>query len=211
MTPMPFAIRACAQDPVPMATAPATGEPVYRKLMPFARTAYADHLKRLSPQDRYARFTGAVTDATIDAHAAQQDRGRSRVLGAFVAGVLRGAVEISFDRILWPDNAELAVSVEAGFQNQGIGRELLRRGIVLARNRGAQHIHMLCLRSNRRMLALARTFQGQVAVEGQEATSAIVLDQPDPLSFMQEILDDGTGAFATWIEQLRPVPPRLAA
>lgn len=175
--------------------------PVFRKLLPQERHRYPGHLLRLDRSDRYARFTGTVSDAVIQRHCATLDWGRTIVVGAFHQGELRAAVELCTDRLIWPHQAELAVSVEAPFQGQGVGTALVRRALTIARNRGIARVHMLALADNRRMRALARHFGGALELDGGELTIGIDLPRPNQFSLALEAFEAGAGAVGAVLDQ----------
>ncbi|CAO3413589.1 GNAT family N-acetyltransferase [Azospirillum endophyticum] len=169
--------------------------PVIRKIMPTELPQYRAHLLRLDRADRYARFTGTLSDEVVERHCAAIEWGRTVLLGAFVDGVLRGAVELCGDRILWPEQAEFGISIESVLQGRGVGSTLVRRILTVARNRGIRQVHMMCLAENVRMRALARRFGGRLALDGGEITSLFELPPPNQFSIALEALEDGTGAF----------------
>ena len=175
--------------------------PVYRKLLPSERHRYPGHLLRLDRTDRYARFTGTVSDAVIERHCATLDWGRTLVVGGFHQGELRGAVELCTDRLLWPDQAELAVSIEKPYQERGMGSALVRRALTIARNRGITRVHMLALADNRRMRALASRFGGAMELDGGELTMSIALPPPNQFSLALEAVEAGAGAFGAVLDQ----------
>ncbi|AWU94144.1 GNAT family N-acetyltransferase [Azospirillum ramasamyi] len=169
--------------------------PVIRKIIPTELSQYRAHLLRLDKADRYARFAGALSDEAVERHCAAIDWGRTVLLGAFEDGVLRGAVELCGERMLWPDQAEFGISVESGLQGKGVGSTLVRRILTVARNRGIRHVHMMCLSGNVRMRALARRFGGRLALDGGEAAVLFELPPPNQFSLALEALEDGSGAF----------------
>ncbi|ANC91890.1 N-acetyltransferase [Azospirillum humicireducens] len=169
--------------------------PVIRKIMPTELPQYRAHLLRLDRGDRHARFTGTLSDEAVERHCAAIDWGRTVLLGAFEDGVLRGAVELCGDRILWPDQAEFGISVESGLQGKGVGSTLVRRILTVARNRGIRHVHMMCLAGNVRMRALARRFGGRLALDSGEVAALFELPPPNQFSLALEALEDGSGAF----------------
>ncbi|WP_448202553.1 GNAT family N-acetyltransferase [Azospirillum sp. sgz302134] len=173
---------------------------VFRKLLPAELGQYRAHLLRLNAADRYARFTGTVTTDTINKHCDGLDWGRTILLGAFIQGELRAAVELCTDRLIWPDRAELAVSVEKGLQGKRVGTTLLRRALTVARNRSIRQVHMICLSDNVRMRALSRRFGGRMELEGGEFTVTFALPLPDQFSLAQEALEDGAGALTAVLD-----------
>lgn len=176
--------------------------PVFRKLFPAERGHYRDHLLRLGAADRYARFAGMVGDAVIDRHVARMDWTRSTVIVAIERGAVVGAVELCTDRTVWPDNAEIAVSVEAAHQSGGIGSVLMRRALTVARNRSVGRVHLLCLAGNRRMRAMMRRLGGVLDVDGGEVAAVIELPRPNQFSLALEALEDGAGAVNSLLDHM---------
>lgn len=179
---------------------------VYRKLLPTEMRHYQAHLLRLDHEDRYARFAGMVSDAMIQNHCEGMDWRSTLVVGCFIGGELRAALELRTDSAPWPEEAELALSVEHSWQRQGAGAALMRRALIVARNRRIRRIHMICQISNRRMQALARKFDGVIERDGGEASGAIELSRPNQVSLMLEMLDDGTAAFNIVLDRMSALP-----
>ncbi len=171
-----------------------------RKLLPGEIPAYEAHLLRLGAADRAARFHAALSDDGVRTHAARLAWPQTRIVAAVADGTVRGAVEL---QALDPAEtaAELAVSVEPGLQNQGLGTELVRRSLTVARNRAMRQVIMLHLGDNRRMTRLARRLEGTATLgDGGEVETTFVLDPPDGFSLLQELADDGTALFAAGID-----------
>lgn len=186
--------------------------PAFRKLLPTEMSLYREHLLRLDRGDRYARFAGTVSDGIIEEYCRKLDWGRTIIVGCFILGELRGAVELCTDRLLWPNKAELAVSVETSLQERGVGSLLIRRALTIARNRSIRQVHMICMAGNLRMRALARRHGGRVEVDGGEATVLIELPHPNQFSFALEALEDGAGAVGAVLDRFGSgLPDRVAA
>src|SRR5688572_23871735 len=79
------------------------------------------HLVRL---DRASRFPGE-DDRAIDTHCLGLASAGAILIGAFVDGVLRGGAEIIPDRTA--RRAEAAITIEDGYQDRGLERELTAR------------------------------------------------------------------------------------
>ena len=178
--------------------------PVIRKVLPSEAGQYKAHLLRLNGNDRYARFTGTVSERVIEQHCDAMDWSRTLLIGAFdEEGVLRGAVELCTDRLLWPNEAELAVSVEPCMQGQGVGTSLMRRGLNIARNRAIRNIHLICLSDNFRMRALAQRLGGKLTMDGTEVSARIALTAPTQFSYALEALEDGANVFKSVLERFQ--------
>ncbi|HYC04250.1 MAG TPA: GNAT family N-acetyltransferase [Azospirillaceae bacterium] len=171
---------------------------VYRKLLPVEGARYRDHLLRLAPRDRRARFMGAVGDAGIEAHVRRIDWRRTVLVACIVRGEVRGAAELR----LGPDGeAELAVSVEPEWQSQGLGTGLVRRVLTAARTLRVRRVYMLCLPENHRMQRIARRLMGPCVFEQGEVTSSVDLAPPTPLTLVQAALDAGTVPLGMFLDQ----------
>lgn len=118
------------------------------------RQTHADHLLRLSPEHRRARFHSVLDDASIRAYSDGLDWDHALIFGAFVSGVLRGVAEV----IPWPGTteAEASFSIEQPFQQIGLGKRLVLATVLAARSAGIDRVHMDFIGNNGAMRALAR-------------------------------------------------------
>ena len=182
---------------------------VYRKLLPTDLNAYRDHLLRLSANDRYARFCGFKTDEAIVGYCRGIDWRFTIMVGCFVRGELRAVAELRTEPKVWPGEGELAVSVEPGFQNQGLGSGVIQRILTVARNRTVRRLVLICLISNRRMQAIVRKFLGTLECDMGEATGWIEMPWPNQLSLMQEALDNSAALVNGVLDQWQPKPDEL--
>ena len=180
-----------------------------RKLLPAEYSAYAAHLKRLDPADRASRFHASVSDDTIDAHVDAMGWTSSFVIGALMDGNLVAAAELHGNLRDWSHGAEIAVTVETRFQGLGLGTEVVRRAVTVARNRGMRRVTMICLADNNRMRRIARHLRCTFADEDGALTVAIDVGWPSPKSLLRELVDDGLSmtlvSLGTWHRALRAV------
>lgn len=135
------------------------------------RPLHTAHLLRLTPEDRRARFHSAIGDHAVIAYSRGLDWRHAWVFGAFVDGTLRGVSELV--PLQARAEAELSVSVEKPYQHLGIGKMLLLALILAARRTGIRTIHMLYVRENDRMRALARDL-GARTIPGYDALEGVV-------------------------------------
>ena len=175
---------------------------VFSKLTPLDVGRLRDHLLRLQPTDRVMRFSGHVSDDFIAEHCRKLDWLTAVVVGWFEDGELRGAAEIRFEHP-GAERAEVAVTVEGPWQDQGLGTALLHRAIVIARNRAAKSIYMLCLIDNPRMLHIAAKCDGVLQLYGGQAEADLLLPYPTQLSLLEEAAGDGAGYLGRAYEQIR--------
>ncbi len=184
----------------------------FRKLGPVDAAAMAAHLCRLPDSDRRLRFHGTVNPAWIESRYAGLDWSRTVAVGLFDAGILRGFVELAFDTPLpTPETrAELAISIEPAFQRVGLGRELTARAVMIARNRGANRLTMLCLPENLPMRRIAKRLMGVMHQEDGTVEADLDLTAATPLSYwleaVQDTADAMSGSLEYWPRVLRPVP-----
>lgn len=94
-----------------------------RVLSPGSIEDFHAHLVRL---DRFSRFPGE-DDRAIDVHCLGLVSAGAILIGAYVDGVLRGGAEIIPDRTA--RRAEAAITIEDGFADCGLERELTARVI----------------------------------------------------------------------------------
>lgn len=146
------------------------------------------HLLRLDPESRRARFTGAVSDAYLEAYAERALRSDGLVIGYRDAGAIRGVAEL---QAIDGTRAEAAFSVEAPLRRRGIGRALFHRVLLAARNRGARTIHLRCLPQNRAMQALARRHGARLVFDGDEMLGEVETAGPTFVSVWQEAVAEG--------------------
>jgi len=179
--------------------------PLFRILMPLDASGFQDHMLRLGPEERAARFSGYLSDEAVVRYCQDISWLSDSLLGAFEDGVLRAAVHLPLVEPTWPRSAEMAVTVEKAWQSQGIGTELCRRALVHARNRGIGHVSMLCLLENARMQRIARRLKGRrIALDGM-VESVLDLPSPNLLSLWQEALDSTDVVLGTFTGQLVPL------
>lgn len=116
--------------------------------------AHAEHLLRLSPAARRARFHSALNDGAVAAYSQGIDWQHALIFGAFVDGTLRGVGEL----IPYPDRdeGEASFSIEADFQHIGIGKRLVLLTLLAARGSGLSRVHMDFIGDNQAMRRLAR-------------------------------------------------------
>lgn len=156
------------------------------------------HLRRLSPRDRQWRFGSMVSDGFIHEYCHGYNFFNPLAVGYFSGGVLRGIGEVYFkpDNIWfdhtrpWGRDCEAAISVEAEFQGQGVGSELFRRIVLLARNRGIESLSMLCLADNVKIQKIARHYAADFQRVDSQTEGYIHLDLPDFFTLMEESFDN---------------------
>lgn len=164
-----------------------------RKLHLHERPLFAEHLKRLPPDDRQFRFSHArVTDEHIDGYVARIAPD-DLILGCILDDRLVGGVHLAFA----DDIAEVGLSVDPDRRALGIGAELFRRASHWARNRRAQKLYTLCQADNRAMMALATKLGMTIHRESGTAEAFLALDPPNLVTVSDEV---SVGMHTVWTE-----------
>lgn len=162
-----------------------------RKLWPSEATKFREHLLRLDPASRRTRFTHAVSDSFITDYATHMADSGS-IVYAFLDdnGLVRAAAELKKLGSTWGRDAEAAFSVEADYQDHGLGSDLMGKVIRSARNRGVEHLYISCLASNTKMQAIARKHDAMLRFESGEVVGEILPEGPDYFSVLAEAAED---------------------
>ncbi len=168
-----------------------------RKLSSLELGLYEEHLKRLSPDDRYLRFGYMITDAQIHRYVVSQMRIRSTILASFDNELnVIAAIEIVYDDSKYMSTntvAEIGLSVEDGHRGKGLGSDLFRRALILARNRGVKSLVSHCLAQNRFMRKIAVANGMSLHSDGGDATGTLALPPADAQTVFDELLGEGMG------------------
>lgn len=168
----------------------ATAKPDIRRLWSTDKTILRAHFDRLEPDTRRLRFGTAVSPAFLADYADHALNIDNIVYGAFIDGTLRGVGELRALLGQWPKRAEIALSVETGWQHAGIGDALFSRMVAAAQNRGVRTLFMQCLRENAPMRRLAQRHAAALSFELGEVEATLDPPWPTPLSLAEEIMGD---------------------
>jgi GNAT superfamily N-acetyltransferase len=179
---------------------------LFRRLWPLDRDKIRDHLLRLHGDDRMLRFAGHVSDARIEEYCRDLDWTRTVVLGYVVDGKVRGIGELKPTLDGQARDAEIALSVERRLQNRGVGSELLRRLIVIARNRSIGALHMVCLLENAKVRRLVGKQGATLTFDAGEVEARLPLPRSTHLTLFLELLDDAGSMLAVLRERPRSAP-----
>lgn len=183
-----------------------TPRPVYRKLRASERAKLRAHFLRLDPGERRLRFFGGVGDEFIDLYCERALASGCVVLGCFIAGELRAVGELH--EHAGRSAADVAITVEAEYQDRGIGTEMLRRIVNLARNRLLKRLHLVCLAENTKMRAVAAKLGGRLKYRLGEVEARIDPPWPTYWSLMEEAVADGRAVLHTlWLGPDETPPP----
>lgn len=177
---------------------------VIRRLWPADRQTFVAHLLRLDSESRRKRFQGYVSDIFLQDYAERAMKPGTVFYGYFDAAILRAVAELHIIKPVWSAEAEAAFSVEAPYQEHGIGSELFKRIMNAARNRSIKFVTLHCLTTNSAMRRLVGKFSGKITFDRDEAVATIPSALPTPMSLMREAINGGVGlAKAMLDEELR--------
>lgn len=177
----------------------------YRKLFPADLPRIEAHFLALSPEDRWRRFHSGASDESIRAYCRGFRWSERAVIGAFAWGRLVGlaeSVRVAAERV------EIAVSVEAFWQHHGVGRELVRRALSSAANRGVSEAVLDYVPGERSIPSIARSLGGEIDASG--AVAHIRLPSHSARFELEELVEDIAAATA-WAFDAAFWPLRLAA
>ena len=138
-----------------------TGKPVtVRFVEPDDAEALQAYFRSLSTRSRYNRFLGAISELppnVLDAFVHVGEAGRFSVVAVMTidgAETIVGEARYAFDADT--HSFEFGLSIDDGWQGQGVGAALLRNLECRAAAFGAKRLFGDTLRSNDAMLGLAR-------------------------------------------------------
>ena len=164
-----------------------------RKLRPTETQKFQDHMLRLDEDSRRMRFGMVVDDTFINAYTARADLNHHVIYGYFAGGEMHAAAELLPIGDDWGAEAEAAFSVEADYQDGGVGTALLGRIILAARNRGVDRLYMSCLQENHKAQRIARKYGAALHFDDGDVIGQFRTHQPTPASLWSEAIDDGNG------------------
>jgi GNAT superfamily N-acetyltransferase len=133
-----------------------------------------EHLLRLDPESRHARFNGIADDAFVSRYADRCLTDGTVVIAYVEDGRVRAAAELH--PFNGDDAPEVAFSVERPYRRKGLGSVLFTRLIAEARRRGFPALRITTGSDNDAMRALARKFGAKLTFRQGESTGLIDLE-----------------------------------
>lgn len=177
-----------------------------RKLWFTETQKFRDHLLRLDKDSRRLRFGMVASDEFIADYTERTRQMQSVIYGFFVGREMHAAAELRMIGDNWHGEAEAAFSVEAAYQDSGVGTELLGKVIVAARNRGVDRLYMNCLSENRKMQRIAKKYEAELFFDHGDVVGRLKPAFPTPVSLWTEAVDNGSGFVTAVLEcPLRPL------
>lgn len=133
------------------------------------RAAILQHLLGLNPEDRRLRFCMTTSNSYIERYALEvMDLKEGAAFGTLDEDRLVALASIA-PLTKAPGEFELAFSIDVSHRGAGLARKLVRTSIDYCRAMGATKLCMSCLRTNRKMQELARSFGLTMTITYDEA------------------------------------------
>ena len=151
---------------------------IVRQLRPSEQPLFRDHLLRLDAASRTDRFNGVIGDAFLEQYAQRCFGEGATVIGVVEGDKVIGAAELHERLDEDEPTAEIAFSVEHGWQHKGLGGLLFQRLISAARGMGYERLRVTTHPQNAAMKALARRYGAALTFESGETVGVIDLGSP---------------------------------
>ena len=139
---------------------------------------YAEHLKRLSEEDKISRFGYVVRDDNIDKLALSMlyDFNNHELWYAEINKKVVGWGHLAKND---DDSWELAVSVDKEYQRQGVATELIKEILSWSKVRHVHEVFMHCIEDNSVIQHLATKFDLKTRYRGGgERTASLIVPGP---------------------------------
>lgn len=172
-----------------------------RRLLPIDGDQLGQHLLRLDDDSRQLRFGSAVSDAFLLHYAEDLHRLDTLIYGCFVGDVLRGIGELRTPFGGDGTSAEIAFTVERGFQHRGIGSLLMKRVMTAARNWGMTQLSVYCLPANEPMRHLANKFGAGMHTDQGCLQGGIKAEPATAYSLFGETVQEAHGLVSAFWDQ----------
>ena len=167
--------------------------PEIRKLWHADRYALRDHLMRIEADNNTDHNCCADAGRLISESVDSLDWNQTSFLGVFDGRELRGVIEMSGT----PDgDTSISMSLEASYQNRGLGTQLLDRALVLARSTSTGRLNMACLPGNAKMQSVASKLGATVTPYERDSTAV----RPAFLSLLENLNGAARTALCAWLD-----------
>ncbi len=156
------------------------------------RGRIGDHLKSLSPHDRYFRFGFSANDEQVQRYVDGLNFDSDEIFGIYnrrLALIAMAHLAYSVDQQINP-SAEFGVSVLAQARGRGYGARLFERAVMHARNQGVRKMFVHVLSENTAMLKIARHAGAVVERDGAESEAHLTLPPATLNTQLAEIVEE---------------------
>jgi len=178
-----------------------------RRVLPHEYPKYRTHLKALDAESRTLRFASPVSDYVIDQFCDGVEASPSNhILFAIEDDELNF---VAIGHIALEGKMELAFSVLAEYQGQGMGNNLMKRCIQWCRIHNILEGCMICLTSNSKIRHLCRKYGISTENSQGESLADIKLSPADVTTYIGETVDNNLGAWDYWSKRALSKPSLL--
>jgi GNAT superfamily N-acetyltransferase len=148
-----------------------------QKLAAMDRPAIKNHYLRLSKEDRHMRFCTTLNDWGIENYIDTILNFETDTVYGVIDGngrLVAMAVACHID-VNGRKSVEAAFTVDEDERKQGLGKKLMAQIIADCRADSTELIFVSCLRTNKKMQALARSFSMELDINEDEAYAELKL------------------------------------
>lgn len=179
------------------------------KLNGLQRDIILEHLKGLNDRERYFRFGHLITDKQLHDYTMSINLNRDLVLGVFNEESLIAFAHVA----LYQENgypvAELGLSVDVQFRNQGVGFEMITYCINFAKERLASKLYIHTMINNKPMYALMNKIDSNMIVDDDELTVVFNLNKLDEFNQIKQYWLGDIEVFEKHVSEDKKVPTIL--
>lgn len=165
---------------------------IIKKLNNYDKDKILYHFLNLDSDSLYKRFCFHIKEESLKTYVKNLDLNTNGIFGAYDSDLnIIGLGEC----ILSEEGAEIGLSVIKEYQNTGLGSKLLKKTITFAKIKNKTQLKMNCLKTNKKVLHLAKKFGLSIvehedenlaimSLENQHLTSEIIMNKlEDDFSF----------------------------
>lgn len=144
------------------------------------------HFEKLDQDALYSRFMCSVTPEYVSKYTSGFNFEKDILLGVEDLSdfSLIGLAEI---RPVSDDHAEVAFTVSKNKQKHGLGRELVKRAFLTAKNNGYSHVNLVCMPNNKGMQHIAKINGMELETVDGDIHGDIQLPSSDVYSRTEEL------------------------
>lgn len=158
--------------------------------------AVLEHFMRLDKESRYNRFCISMNDYALENYVKQIDY-KNAYFAVFddelkIVGLGECVREKSSKT---PNVAEVAFSVLKEYQGQGLGNKILGRIVRYAQANNIDTLNMFCLRTNQKVVHLAKKFGLKVSISEGENIATLDNMQANEFSPINELVEETIASF----------------
>lgn len=170
---------------------------IIKRLNSSHKEKIKEHFLRLDKESRYSRFCFHIKDENIVSYVEKIKFDDNGIFGIFDEKLnIIGLGECVVDPKI--DLAEVAFSVEPGYQGNGLGSKLMERIVRFAKSKGKHHLEMNCLRTNQKSMYIAKKFglQVQHQMGGESIATIDMKDTVPEIENINEKVEDSLAYYA---------------